>query len=218
MNFLLYVENSAENLQFYLWFRDYEKRFDQLPENEKKLSPTWIPEQSKPKIAPARATDPDMTVEEKRAANHEVNAAIKGTDFDSKVRLTVVETGHNPFNTPPRTPTGDADSLAPSTVCWNEDSLTLKSGAGTTHTKKSADAFEAAKTFQPCQLSCIPFQYLLTHIPQSLFNHLEKRSHASSPRILQMMELAVSICRTRSPPNSSVHYQSPHTLRHSERS
>ncbi len=50
MNFLLYIENSAENLQFYLWFRDYVKRFEQLPENEKKLSPPWVPEQPKPKL------------------------------------------------------------------------------------------------------------------------------------------------------------------------
>ena len=151
MNFLLYIENSAENLQFYLWFRDYVKRFEQLPENEKKLSPTCIPEQPKPKLAPAKATtNLDMTADEKQMANREVNAAIKGTDFDSKVRLTVVETGHNPFNTPPRTPIGDGESLAPSTVCWNEETSTLKSGAGTTHTKKSADAFDTAKTFQPC--------------------------------------------------------------------
>jgi hypothetical protein len=165
MNFLLYIENSAENLQFYLWFRDYVKRFDQLPENEKKLSPHWIPEQPKPKLAPAKATsDPDMTAEEKRMAKQEVSAAIKGTDFDSKVKLNVVETGHNPFNTPPRTPVGDAESLAPSTICWNEDSSTLKSSAGTTDTKKSADAFETAKTLQPCQSSHISYDSILTHL------------------------------------------------------
>ncbi len=158
MNFLLYIENSAENLQFYLWFRDYVKRFDQLPENEKKLSPVWIPEQPKPKLAPAKTTPGvEMTPdEEKQKANQEVSAAIKGTDFDSKVKLTVAEAGHNPFNTPPRTPIGDRESIAPSTVGWS-DSSTIMSGTGTSHTKKSADAFETAKTFQPCkQTPCLP--------------------------------------------------------------
>lgn len=157
MNFLLYVESSAENLQFYLWFRDYVKKFDQLPENEKKLSPPWISERPKPKVAPAKSTaDPDMTAEERQTARQEVQAAIKGTDFDSKVKVTVTEGGYNPFNTPPRTPVGDADSLAPSTLGWNEDSSTLKSHAGTSYTKRSADAFETAKTFQPCQYLAFP--------------------------------------------------------------
>ena len=152
MNFLLYIENSAENLQFYLWFRDYVKRFDQLPENEKKLSSPWIAEQPKPKLAPAKSTaNLDMTAEEKQMARQEVHAAIKGTDFDSKVKVTMTEAGYNPFNTPPRTPVNDADSLAPSTLGWNEESSMLKSHAGTSYTKKSADAFQTAKTFQPCQ-------------------------------------------------------------------
>lgn len=38
MNYLLYVEFAAENLQFYLWFKDYVKRFDALPESEKALA------------------------------------------------------------------------------------------------------------------------------------------------------------------------------------
>ena len=41
MNYLKYIELSAENLQFYLWLQDYTKRFEQLPSNEKALSPEW---------------------------------------------------------------------------------------------------------------------------------------------------------------------------------
>lgn len=150
MNFLLYIENSAENLQFYLWFRDYVRRFDQLPENEKKLSPKWIPEPSKPKIAPTKTTSHvDMTLEEKQKADQEVSAAIKGSDFDPQVKPKVSEVGYNPFNTPPRTPIGDAESLVPSTPRWSEESLTVMSAASISYTKRSADAFERAKTFQP---------------------------------------------------------------------
>lgn len=41
MDYLMYVAKDAENLQFFLWFRDYVKRFESLSENEKRLSPEW---------------------------------------------------------------------------------------------------------------------------------------------------------------------------------
>ena len=44
MDYLVYIEFSAENLQFYLWFKDYVRRFETLPEKEKALSPEFIPE------------------------------------------------------------------------------------------------------------------------------------------------------------------------------
>ena len=164
MNFLLYIENSAENLQFYLWFRDYVKRFDQLPENEKKLSPAWTSEQPKPKLIQGKTiSDLDMTPGERQKVNQEVCAAIKGTDFDSKVKLKVTEVGHNPFNTPPMTPIGDTESMSPSTAGWTDGGSTLLSGGGTSHTKKSADAFEMAKTFQPCKQPFVLLEVMVAH-------------------------------------------------------
>jgi len=44
MNYLLYVEHSAESLQFFLWYRDYLMRFANLPASEKALSPIWLDE------------------------------------------------------------------------------------------------------------------------------------------------------------------------------
>jgi hypothetical protein len=43
MQYLLYIEHAAENLQFFLWFRYYARRFSQLPSNEKVLSQPWTP-------------------------------------------------------------------------------------------------------------------------------------------------------------------------------
>ena len=45
MDYLVYVEYNAENLQFYLWYREYEHRFNALPGKEKALSKEWIPEE-----------------------------------------------------------------------------------------------------------------------------------------------------------------------------
>ncbi len=44
MNYLIYIEQNAENLQFFLWYRDYVRRFELLPEKEKVLSPEWVPD------------------------------------------------------------------------------------------------------------------------------------------------------------------------------
>lgn len=44
MDYLVYVECNAENLQFYLWLRDYTRRFNELPEHERRLSPEWTDE------------------------------------------------------------------------------------------------------------------------------------------------------------------------------
>lgn len=44
MDYLVYVEHNAENLQFFLWYRSYVRRFEALSEQEKVLSPEWIPE------------------------------------------------------------------------------------------------------------------------------------------------------------------------------
>lgn len=43
MDYLVYIEHNAENLQFYLWYRDYVQRSNMLSENEKTLSPKWTP-------------------------------------------------------------------------------------------------------------------------------------------------------------------------------
>lgn len=43
MDYLIYVEHNAENLQFYLWFHDYSRRFENLSEKEAALSPEWDP-------------------------------------------------------------------------------------------------------------------------------------------------------------------------------
>ncbi|KAK6538453.1 hypothetical protein TWF694_010038 [Orbilia ellipsospora] len=41
MNYLTYVERNSENLRFYLWFRRYIQKFDELSEEEKAKSPAW---------------------------------------------------------------------------------------------------------------------------------------------------------------------------------
>jgi hypothetical protein len=44
MDYLIYVERNAENLQFYLWYIDYVRRWNELPAKDRALSPEWQPE------------------------------------------------------------------------------------------------------------------------------------------------------------------------------
>lgn len=146
MDFLQYIEHDAENLQFYLWYRDYVKRWAELPDAEARLAPEWTPEQAR-----AEAIAEKEKAASKRAQAHvEVHAMIKGTDFDPQAKAVSPDTyAPNPFNTPPRTPSGN-ESTAPSTVGWSEDGSTV-GGNSANHTKKSAQAFEDVNALQPCK-------------------------------------------------------------------
>lgn len=136
MNYLKYIEHAAENLQFFLWHRDYTKRFNELPESERALSPEWTLAQVE---AEALAT---QTQGRQKKLSPTAAAVFKGTDFDSTVKVSEVEKS-NPFYTPPRTPSGeDKRDEFMSFDGSNRDSLYLSSKQN--HVKKAEGAFDDA--------------------------------------------------------------------------
>ena len=141
MNYLIYIEHAAENLQFFLWYTDYVKRFANLPEREKALAPVWTEEEpEKGEHQPKQNISPEAA------------AAFKGTDFAPTT--TVKDVSKNPFNTPPRTPRGDSESIATTEAAWSEGGSTLNVSrtTGQSHHKQAADAFEGADLkWQPCK-------------------------------------------------------------------
>lgn len=144
MDFLVYIEHDAENLQFYMWYKDYVKRWDALPEGEKRLAPEWTIEQ-------AQQVRNEIMAEKQsgKLGNSEAAQVLKGTDFENRVKKN--GDAPNPFNTPPRTPSESnqgRESMAPSTVGWSEDGSTLGSSMQN-HQKKSANAFEEVGAQQP---------------------------------------------------------------------
>jgi hypothetical protein len=154
MDFLKYIEYDPENLQFFLWYKDYVKRFFQMPEHEQKLAPEWTPEQ-------AQAEKKAMESEKPKKAAIDTTAGLKTGDFEPP-KPVMQDNGHNPFSTPPRTPSGhDRESFAPSTVGWIENRSTINSG-GTDHTKKTAQAFEEVDALQPFTIQ--PFREEISRI------------------------------------------------------
>ena len=129
MNYLKYIELSAENLQFFLWFRSYTKRFDQLPANEKSLSPVWYEDSETD--GPARP----------KSINPEAAAIFKGTDFANDSRVADAEKS-NPFYTPPHTPKDIQDREAGDS--FDSYDISMTSAARTDHAQRATDAFEGA--------------------------------------------------------------------------
>lgn len=185
MNYLIYIEHSAENLQFFLWHQDYVKRFSALPAREQALSPEWTIEKAEADGNTAATNNAAA-----RAMSPETAAVFKDTGF-AGVRTTVTEfrPSINPFYSPPRTPDGSHSRGRASDAPWDDYASTLKSSQKSDYVHKAAGAFEAAGVrFQPCKFfgtpsmpNAAPNEY------QSRFSRSVKRLPASwqatSPRM-----------------------------------
>ena len=165
MNYLLYIERAAENLQFYLWFRGYLKRFQDLPANEKSLSPPWGPERGDPPALGQRGPRP------RQAPPGTAAEIFKGTDFDPSAyseKGPVTEV--NPFE----------DDWS-SAKLRDDETATLQSSIRTDVKKSVAQAFEAADVkLQPCKCPLRTKLGTANTIEQSLSSPTVKRSRASS--------------------------------------
>jgi hypothetical protein len=93
MNYLKYIEHAAENLQFFLWHRDYESRWNDLSESEKALASEWTAEQADAELAGGAGQA------RTKRMKPEVAAILKDTDFaDGAPKATLDRV--DPFNTP----------------------------------------------------------------------------------------------------------------------
>lgn len=177
MNYLVYIEHAAENLQFYLWYRDYVKRFDAMPASERALAPIWTVEQAEAEGFNNQNTLAPKTISPQAAA------VFKGTDF-APPKASVVEIKGNPFNTPPLTPDTERESMLPSETNWSEAGSTLY-GSNKSFKKKAGDAFQGADlkwqpfTIQPFreEVSRIIAIYVADGAPRQL--NLSSKERAS---------------------------------------
>jgi len=103
----MYVQFSAEELQFWLWIRDYEARFETLGEH-KSLSPIWTKEEA---VAAAQAS---------ATAPKSLLTTVKNTEIHTTKAEASSETlSSSPWGTPPPTPSTKSDSNSP----WDESDL-----------------------------------------------------------------------------------------------
>ncbi|KAI1747483.1 hypothetical protein F4782DRAFT_552058 [Xylaria castorea] len=131
MNYLIYIEHSAENLQFFLWYRDYVKRFCEAPASETALAPEWTPAMEEDAIVKIQKDAAGKVKKESPMARE----IFKGTDFDKTPEMLRVESRGDPFSTPPGSSAGDTISLSGSQA--------------TTYIGHTGDAFSAAGVKRP---------------------------------------------------------------------
>lgn len=140
MSYLIYVEHAAENLQFYLWFKDYEKRFNTTSTTDIKLAPEWTQTMQDETVLKIRKDQADKMRKEPKAAE-----MFKGTDFEKKRGgQDNVPGGSDPFATPPQSSRGDDGSIYTA-------SNTVHSLNAASYQSQASEAFQAAGARQPCE-------------------------------------------------------------------
>ncbi|PKS11293.1 hypothetical protein jhhlp_003055 [Lomentospora prolificans] len=163
MNYLLFVEFSAENLQFYLWYQGYIERFGKAPSSDLALAPKWTREMED-EISTRIQKEASEKTRPVRSGAAEI---FKGTDFDNK---TAAEHGIeiDTFPILPRTPTssGDRDSIyAPSSLPSNTS--TLRSGTGEAFASAGAKAPFTIQPFRE-EIDRIISTYIMVDAPRQL--------------------------------------------------
>ena len=154
MNYLVYIEHSAENLQFYLWYRDYAKRFAEAKTSDTGLAPVWTQSQHDAALQSAQMA----TITQKRDTKPEAAGIFQGTDFERVPKVTATESTAGAFTTPPRTP---AEALSPNATAHPWDSThglsepqslhTTTNSNAESHHQQAGEAFIAAGLKQPCK-------------------------------------------------------------------
>ncbi|PGG95883.1 hypothetical protein AJ80_09901 [Polytolypa hystricis UAMH7299] len=111
MNYLLYIERAAENLQFFLWYKDYARRFSLIPENQRELSGAW--DEKTPLGTDTRLNKPKTL---RSPPCIDVVSINEGTTQDLSQQTTAH--AYSPFSTPPRSAHGDKGWISsPATIC-----------------------------------------------------------------------------------------------------
>ena len=143
MNYLIYIERAAENLQFFLWLQSYIKRFEALPESQKGLAPVIDLE----KLEQDQQARPKSSHGMSRT-NRDAAAIFKGTDFAGN-GVAVHENSVNPFDEDDSSMGEKHGPISP----WAEDASTIQSSKRSTFQQTAAAAYEAADIkLQPCKV------------------------------------------------------------------
>jgi hypothetical protein len=144
MNYLIYIEHSAENLQFYMWYQDYSTRFNAAATKDTSLAPEWTQEMQEDTVSKIRRDNIGKLRPEVAAAE-----IFKGTDFEKHPQelmppKPIGSDSSDPFRTPP----GTSDSGMSRGGASGVPASTLPPS----YKSQAADAFHAAGAKQPCKL------------------------------------------------------------------
>jgi hypothetical protein len=146
MNYLKYIEYSAENLQFFLWHRDYTARWEALKESEKALAPEW-----KPANVDSDGLILPSPVRPKRVAP-QIMEVLKNTDFADQPKGFTADTCY--VHTPSKSGSfEDKRDLGSEYGSSFGDDKTLLSSSASVQRTIADQAFEdAGMKWKPCTM------------------------------------------------------------------
>ena len=148
LNYCKYIEHSAENLQFYLWFQDFSKRFAELPQTEQVLSPEWTKTRADAAEAAVNASSHRIS----RSGDPKIADMLKDTNF-AEVKPPASLDKVDPFITPDKTPSLDEkrDGLSEYGSSSGDERTTASS---TAYRSMAEGAFDdAGLKWKPCKHS-----------------------------------------------------------------
>ena len=144
-----------------MWYRDYLKRFEELPEAEKKLSPRWPFEPSRDGVKTKAYDGLEIPSSRKKKISDEIAVIFKGTDFEDVTPISVGNESanpfdspfENPFDTPPETPQTPASGMTRVDSLFGTGSYSSFDAPSDAdaHVAMSGNAFKSAgQKWQPC--------------------------------------------------------------------
>ncbi|ELR10569.1 hypothetical protein VC83_00221 [Pseudogymnoascus destructans] len=198
MDYMLYVEHSAENLKFYLWLHDYTERFNNLTESSKMLSPQYI------YVSPERTSLVTMPLPAVPKRQSFTNEVFKGTVFDN-----------DPFRTPCSSDSDLTDRPAIFSLPWSNVRIPGRKTPSPTKPNRTLAISAFAKTGMRPPFSTQPFRteisrvistYLLPSSPHEL--NLSSRDRAALLAALERTTHPSAFIRARAAIDDSLHNQS----------
>ncbi|KAK3330551.1 hypothetical protein B0H66DRAFT_67092 [Apodospora peruviana] len=164
MNYLIYVERSAENLQFFLWYRDYVKRFKEAGTSDMALAPEWTRAMEDEVIARIQKEHAEKARKEPKSAV--VTNIFKGTDFEkqSDIRKPSNASDMDPFSTPPQSPQ-ELAMISEEYIGSNTESY--RSQANDAFTLAGAKAPFTIQPFRE-EIDRVVATYIMDHAPRQL--------------------------------------------------
>lgn len=149
MDFCKYKEHNAENLQIFLWYKDFESRWTTLPESEKALAPEWTTQKAEVERLAYREQTRNKP---SRGPGAEI---LNGTDFaSSKNTSQASDEKEGPFCDAMRVETSHSDTrLLTADTQFRPQSSRPSERSG--YSQRAGTAFEDAGLAKPCKFPTV---------------------------------------------------------------
>lgn len=143
LNYLKYVEHSAENLQFFLWYREYVKRFEGANTSDLSLAMEWT-QAMEDEVVTRIQKDHAENARKRSKPSAVTGVAEVFTELDkiSETHKPSITSEKDPFSTPPQSPPLLQQQSA-------EDAVSIEES----YRAQAAEAFASVGAKPPCKLS-----------------------------------------------------------------